>query len=616
MSSNKSSQNNTFSEKDLATFEEIIQKYIEENPNDDVNESTVKNVIRKRITDATGYPSFKIMKTVDGIIAELVPESLSKSSKPAVTRVITEDPSASQSETSESKPKSKTVSKPVSKPAAKSASQKPAASASGKKTITTATPKPAKLPPANGVVTNDNRITKNTTITVDGMPYNADAEIAIDAFADELPINEVFESLVKLLLPKESKDFITKTKAYLKTIASLHDKLPVPSEVKNPTTGKMKKTNKVQQFKFAKTGDKKTPVVKYVDQKTLKAEVLESSLAQPIIDYQLLVENVGKKLPKFLANANGKAGFPWLELLESDYVLTYNIFATALLKKLMPSGDEKLVKSLGFFLEDVSLDSALLEHSPEMTDDINYALLFADISRIPTAKIGSVAKNVYTHRRGAVKQLRDEDRKALWFQALNNISSLTDEVIDEHQELAEESYRKNFITEDDKQIIHVWQKLLTSKYVYAIVMNGVAANKMFEKSFLRLISHSTSIRLFMTALYPIAFLFTPFHCYIDGAVDPKFLVDVVTQVTFNKRIKEVISKLITANAINASNGCWCYYTNNRKADKNLVVRMLSPYINNSSSTTVSDDMDSTPPAKDDTLISDNDDDDADGEDNE
>lgn len=614
MSSNKSTQNSTFSEKDLATFEEIIRNYIEENPNDDVNESTVKNVIRKKITDATGYPSFKIMKTVDAIIAELVPESASKSTKQAaVTRVVTEDPSASQSETSESKPKTKTVSKPAAKPAAKPASQKP--TAAGKKTITTATPKPAKLPPANAVVTNDNHITKNTTISVNGMPYNADAEITVDTFADELSINEVFESLVKLLLPKESKEFISKTKAYLKTIASLHDKLPVPSEVKNPTTGKMKKTNKVQQFKFAKTGDKKIPVVKYVDQKTLKAEVLDSTLAQPIIEYQLLVESVGKKLPKFVASANNKAGFPWLELLESDYVLTYNIFATALLKKLMPSGDEKLVKSLGFFLEDVSLDSALLDHSPEITDDINYALLFADISRIPTAKIGSVAKNVYTHRRGAVKQLRDEDRKALWFQALNNINSLTDEVIDEQQELVEESYRKQFITEDDKQIIHVWQKLLTSKYVYAIVMNGVAANKMFEKSFLRLISHSTSIRLFMTALYPIAFLFTPFHCYIDGAVDSKFLVDVVTQVTFNKRIKEVISKLITANAINASNGCWCYYTNNRKAEKNLTVRMLSPYVNTSSSTTVSDEMDSAPPVKDDTLISD-DDDNADNEDNE
>lgn len=644
-----------FTDEEVATIEELIQKYIDEHPNDDYSDTNTRNLVRKSITDATGHKNFKLMSISNELISKLAPNSDGKSSnKSTVKRVITEDPSASASEArkddndddendddddSKSKSKSKsTTSKSSSTKASSTKSsttksstskssdsekrtlpKKPQKEDTGKKTISTST-KGTKAPPANGVVTHANKITKNTTIVMPGMPYNADADLDVCDFEDDKPFFEVFEQLIALISANSKdikpKEIIAQTKTYIKALQKLHNDFVLPAEVKG-TGAKPKKNTKVQQFKFTHTGKEKTPVVKYVDTKELKSAIMDENDAKPIIDYQLAIEKVAKKLPKFVTGSNGKVGgegFPWLDLLCSDFVLTPNIIATTALKKLAPSGDEKLFKPLGFFLEDISIEDILLNGSEETTDDLDYVMLFNDIRRIPTSKIGMVAKNVFTHRRGAIKQLDSDVRKTLWFQALNNINSLSDEVIDQHQEEVEEDYRNKFVTADDKQIIHTWQKLLSSKYVYAVVMNGIAPNKFFEKAFMRFISHSTSVRLFMTALYPIAFLFTPFHCYIDKAVDAKTFTDIVTPVTFNKRIKEVIAKLITANAINADTNTWCYYTNNVKDTNNHILRLLTSYVNGSSSTSVNDDLEEDAPAKDDNLVTD--DDNADGEDND
>ena len=566
------------SEEQIAQLRSETDKYLADHP--DVDITVVDNItkIRNYVAKQIGVGSIDIMNPFTSYINELKESSSSsKSSKSTVkvqkNRNFADDPSSDAGEKStstKSVPARNSGGKSTDGQQKRTRKLQPSAKSSGEsKSVSSA---------SGNVCGLSNTINKSKCIHIDELPYNANADIEVNDFDENAGMDDAFSDYVKILLPKIADDLTTRAGAYIDHLTALHEEHPTHDIEKS--TEKSTRTIPAKQQMFKYSLKNKKPIVSWIDPEDGKLKEFEDEDATaPIIEFHKYIEQkVIPKMPSFTTPKSKKEEsttdpIDYLNLLQTYIINTPSIFNAAWLKKLIPGSEERFIKPLNvFYMDDIPDDSLILEKIPK-PDDIGYIDLFNAIGKIPTAKMPTVIKAIYAARFKLLTMIKD--RKTLWFQALNNIKSITDEMIDEKQ--SDKQYAAN-VTPDDKDVIHAWSALLGSKFVYHIVMNGAPASPIFEKCFNKLIVHPCSIRLFMSALYPIACIFTPFHCYFEDAFSNKTVSESVSMVTYNKRIKTAIKKFVTADGFNIESLNWLHYTKDTKETCNLMIKLLGPYI--------------------------------------
>ena len=597
----------------LSSIEAFIVKYIADHPDDNFTDGATVATMRAAIAQSTKIGAIQLVKPVNDIVRKLTsddPPAPAKSTPAKVGRRSINDDPASSSESGKPSASAgastgsaaggrRTLGKaPVAAPVANTSNRKPRMSttSSANKANTAAASKSSNW---SGL---PNQV-HGLCINVDALPYNADADLTESDYAEEISAEDAFGRLVETIMPDIAEEFVTKTYDYTQAIDALKAKYPTADIT--DANGKTKKA-KPQIIKCSHGANGYR--VSYINPTDLKAAELKAAEAKPIIEYFKYVDEIvapkvptfsAPKAPKAPADPNkpagkGARGKPaakpaapkpdpdadlglCLEVLQNDFVYTPSIFNAAWFKKVIPGMDEDFIKPLGFFRADAYPSNDDIDKHLAPVSDIDYIGLFNAIAKIPTAKMANVTKAVYLARAKLCRMISTVDRQDIWFQAVNNINSLTDEAI------AKKSGMKQFadhVTKFDADIIHTWQRLLQSRYVFNLIAKGIPANPLFEKPFLRLITHPTSIRLFMTALYPIACYFTPFHCFYNvDALSPTKIPDNVTSVTYNKHIKKGIEQLLTARGFDFTQERWIYYIKKCDSEQvNAMIKLLGPYI--------------------------------------
>lgn len=454
---------------------------------------------------------------------------------------------------------------------------------------------------------------KGICINVEELPYNANVDSGSNEFNADIDVYEVLADYVKIIAPEIAEELNTQTADYIQHLSDLHNKYPtsdlvVTSEKGKTTTKKAKPqsfkyaTKQVTNGKGARAKKEKVDVVTYINPNDLKATDLPEKDAKPIIDYFNYLKSVSKQILGFSTPRKSTKAkqneeeeqhddsaniIDYLNYLQGYITNTPSVFNATWFKKRIPEFEDFYIKPLGIFMIDnceqfengeyqikIPNDEQIIA-CIDTPDDIGYVDLFSSIVKIPTAKISAVAKAIYACRHKLITMLNTSEKKSLWFQAFNNINSITDEYINN---VSSDKRYAEHVTKDDIHIIHAWQAILSSRYVYHVVMNGVPASPMFEKSFAKLISHPTSLRLFMSALYPIACVFTPFHCLVEGSIDNTKISAGVSIVTYNKYVKESIRKIVSANGFDFKSRNWLHYTTAKKETTNLMIKLLGPCV--------------------------------------
>lgn len=580
-------------------LEAAICKYIEEHPDVDVSNPTNAATIRRQVADAIGFANpVKLVKPYNAIVRKLTEsaaehesqhsssggdakggDSKSGSTKPKINR-----------RSVDVDPKSQSASDSGAKPAQPRKGRQPRGAVPAKDDIdgTTKTKggrKPASANKANAEDDDKSISPLANTLdgdccTVDGLPYNFIADPNIEDFADDPDFKEAIREYFQILVPNIAEELFTKCMAYNKTLRALHEKYPTVTKL---IDGKTKKA-KPQQFKYVHPKGK-AAVVKYTNPDDLKIANLNAAEAKPIIAFNEYLDTVvANELPAF-SKPKGKKDeddsvkLDWIGLLNSKVIHTSVILGAAWYKKLIPNADAKFVKPLGFFLHEGVPSEDVILGAIKSAQDIDYVDLFKAIAKVPSAKMPAVTKNIYLARHRLSGKVLDPQAMVIhWIQAMNNILGITDEAV---QASFTSPIFKDLITDDDIDIIHTWQNVMTSRFVYYITARGAPANPIFEKAFLQLITHPTSIKLYMTALYPIACYFTPFHCYLpsEAFTLEKFPTS-ATPVAYYKHIKTVIATLMTSEGYDITTGNWTYYLSKDGLQQptNLMIALLGPYI--------------------------------------
>ena len=589
-------------EEQLVQIEEAVCTYAEEHPDENLSDPSVVVTLRSKIGTELNINPVKLVKPLNDIIRKLTQASkneskrnssgdekpkaeLAQSTKPKISRRSVDVDPKSQSE-------SDTGSKPRQ-------GRQPRGAVTSKDDIDSSSKKGGRRQPASANKANAEdaevlakyanplpNVLDGNCCTVDALPYNYTATPEINDFDADPDFFESIEEFFAILVPSIADDFMGQCRTYLKALRALHEKYPTCDKT---IDGKLKKA-KPQQFKYVKGSGEKKPCVKYTNPADLKMGVLNAKDATPIIKFnEYLEKTVVKAMPAFGKSKTKKADakpaaepappFDWMGLLNSRVVYTSAILGAAWFKKMIPNADAKFIKPLGFFLHEGCPGEDDILAAIKTVSDIEYVDLFKAISKVPSAKMPAVAKNIYLARRKLSSGLLTEpDANVNWMQALNNILGISDEMV---TSAFTSPQFKDYVHQDDLDIIHTWQNVMRSRFVYYVVARGAPANPIFEKAFLQLITHPTSIRLFMTALYPIACYFTPFHCYyaIDSFTMEKFPTNTTPQ-TYFKHIKSIIASLMTSRGFDLKSANWIFYSKpaGTNHNTNLMIALLGPYV--------------------------------------
>lgn len=593
MSRSTRTTNRQLTDEQMTQLEELVATYLEETPDFDSGNSSSIVALRSKLAPELGVNPVSLVKPLNEILHRLATpaaepkQDSSEGKAKAPAKAAPQNPKVTRRHV-DTDPKSASESEHAAAP--KRAGRQPRGAVPAKDDVTAPAKgrrQPASANKANATGEEDlnSKVCNPLLNTLDGnccnvdrLPYNYLAEIEIDDFDADADFFEAFEEFCQILIPNIADEFVEQCHSYLKSLRALHEKYPTADKT---IDNKLKKA-KPQQFKYTH-GRNKGACVKYTNPADLKVAELPAKDAAPIIKFNEYLENtVAKALPVFGKPKTKKETeqpiqIDWLGILNSKIVYTSAIFGAAWYKKLIPNADAKFIRPLGIFLhEGVPSETDLLAAiKPAL--DINYVELFQAISKIPSAKLPAVAKNIYLARHRMLSLVRDSDASNNWMQAMNNIYGLTDEAV---QNAYTSPQYKDLVTDEDLDIIHAWQNILRSRFVYYIVAKGIPANQIFEKAFIQLFTHPTSIKLFMTVLYPIACYFTPFHCHYDSdSFTMEKLPTNCSAVTYSKYIKNIIGMLMTSKGYDIKLEHWVYYSDNKCNEKtNVMIALLGPYV--------------------------------------
>ena len=127
-------------------------------------------------------------------------------------------------------------------------------------------------------------------------------------------------------------------------------------------------------------------------------------------------------------------------------------------------------------------------------------MLYKTIHKLSFSSLKSgsykLISSIFKLRRVVTKYISDERKISDWTKSLT---------------LLQQSIDKN----PSDELLKDWLTVLSSRYVFDILMNCVSEKRDGLSKLIALLKESRSWLLFANELYSISYLFTPFHCRID-----------------------------------------------------------------------------------------------------
>ena len=383
--------------------------------------------------------------------------------------------------------------------------------------------------------------------------YNPNAH-EIKDFKEDADIMNAEMQLVSLVVGNDkSAEFFNDCVAYKEAISNLRVKYALHDGSK-----------KVQKF----TGSTRTKSYKYVNPTTDKIDILPADDSAALEKF----DNSQKAFEKVWKACISSEAFDSIEYLKCDVIQTQNILKFDVLKKLYPEVEQEFTSKITntYRTTDIhgnnkNISEKSLFGYRGSTFAPDYFQLFADLKKFTPAQFVHIIKNIYTHRIGIVSHPKcsPEFKKTHWIQALNNINTINDEILNE-------------CTPREISVIEAWRNVLSSCYAYHVVMNCVPESSLFEKAMCDLIQEGTSIKLFENVLYPISFVFTPFMLGINGlGRNNKESLTKVSTAAYNKMVNDMFNSFgdIQLKYFDYDECNWLYYAENATVE-NYTLKIL------------------------------------------
>lgn len=355
-------------------------------------------------------------------------------------------------------------------------------------------------------------------------PKFVDGEGEIDV---DKTIIEAEKQLVDFILDEETAakymDATEKYRAYVNGIREGKIKITVDGEQDKRSLQLPSTSKKSQNFTYVKTSKN----VKFIDPMTEKVNHFGGDDALPFIEYQNTIAEIEKKWKEAISTKKFKP----IDYLKLNVIHTHNILKydklKACYKNVLYENVSKLTNT--FIVVEENEDDKLSQGDvSKFVPD--YMELFVDLKKITGAQFQRVVKNIYMHRQGIIshKKCTHKFREEQWLQAFANIDALLNDAKE----------NPNKYNPVEVNIFEAWQNILSSRYAFFIIMNGIPACGLFDKAFLELIQEGTSIKLFETALYPISFVFTPFMLGYNSMPYPG--ITEVNEVGYRKKLVDAM----------------------------------------------------------------------------
>ena len=200
--------------------------------------------------------------------------------------------------------------------------------------------------------------------------------------------------------------------------------------------------------------------------------------------------------------------------------------------------------------------------------DSDYYKVFQSLQGFKTTKINTIFKHVYKNRMGVIHKLKtryistndyeNDYILSLWNQCYYNLCAFDATVFEDTP-----------LYDDIVDTVECWKNILTSKYAFYIIVNGLNENKLFAKMFEQLYSSYISMRLFLGPLYKISFMFTPFMLYsID--LNKKYKNARGSSIP-KTQVKDAIKTAEEDATTNGVENNWVYYLVHDDAKRNEMI---------------------------------------------
>jgi hypothetical protein len=283
---------------------------------------------------------------------------------------------------------------------------------------------------------------------------------------------------------------------------------------KYPATGPK---NPRQVFKF----DPKTQNIKYYKNDKLDVLPADEPLGAVIREF-----HSSNFKDDFIINKHN--------ILEKNVIFTPNIIHSSNLKSL--GADQQFVvpkASYCWNAENVCSDENIEKYTAniEKKAEKEFRVFKTHLVRTNMNKLSTLFKTIFKNRATFLYNVERTQRVILWKRAYSFVAGI-----------------------DDNETAQVWAKILSSSYCFNIIMDGLDGTTAFEDALVKLVEHPDSLKLFMTALYPISFVFTPFQA--------RLTMEILTDKK-PADYKRGVCDNLTKFAIDSTTGeDWVYYVKN------------------------------------------------------
>lgn len=302
--------------------------------------------------------------------------------------------------------------------------------------------------------------------------------------------------------------------------------------------------------------------IKYRDENGKLAVLDDLNDAQPMIDYhcrQLDFERQWKVvLKRYIKNHPDW----YLDYLSLTYISTPSVI------------DFKTIEDAGVIVEDwsspitnsVYVDGIidvnnLLNKRDRLPDIIDYMEMMGCARDFTPAKPEKTMIDIYDHRSGVLTHQKCDDafKRSHWLQALANVRSIVNG------------------NDEENRIFTAWERVLSSRYAYYVMMYDVKGSDLFESAIRLLLKHRVTRKMMLGALYPISFLCTPYMLGHPAMLQTLGLINVTP-----KKYADVLADMFDELGDPVKNICdyascnWLTYAvGNRTVTRNETIAVLS-----------------------------------------
>jgi hypothetical protein len=178
-----------------------------------------------------------------------------------------------------------------------------------------------------------------------------------------------------------------------------------------------------------------------------------------------------------------------------------------------------------------------------------YQQIVRDMSSFQGSVASGLIQKMFQHRLGIVhhQSINTDFKKECWMKAKANVDQYHQYTI----------VKAEGLSERELVVVKAWKKILESRFMYHVFMNGGKPSDIVGEAIKKLLDEGMSSHLFMTALYPIAWVCTPLWWgYPSMAVRPYS-----TEAGYRKEIGRLFIEFanVSSGLCASSKGLLLYY---------------------------------------------------------